>query len=415
MAFLPQTPRDKKIVLVLILLLIFVGLDIFMGSRYAAQRDTDFRAFRWDSGTLWRLKKSYQGEAFGKPVHTNRAGFRGPEENPLKPEHRYRILAIGDSRTYGFGVQDHETFAAVAQAEMRRQGIDAEVINAGVHGYSALQCRVRLENLLPYKPQAVIFAPGYNDRRYLVVRPPDSEVSFAWIARSRQAVDLLAWSNTFFALFYEFGQRRLQPLKNHPPPLDEIPVRLDKESFRKELEKTADLCRDHGVRLFFLLIYQDPNAYDLMEKASRLFALEEWRDAASLIEDARNTIPDRSYSMSRYYLGLCYRRLGDEAKARECLANHQPWGSLFGESVLRPEWEYFEIFREAARKKNIQIVDGREAMTAGFETPRQAEEAFRELFIDECHNNAEAHRRLGVRLADELARALLAPQQSPLH
>ena len=122
------------------------------------------------------MKGSYRGEAFGKPVHTGAVGFRGPEEYPVKPAHACRILAIGDSRTYGFGVHDDETFAAVAQAGLRSRGLDAEVINAGVHGFSAPQCRVHLANLLKYRPDVVIFAPGYNDR-YLVVRPPDSEAS----------------------------------------------------------------------------------------------------------------------------------------------------------------------------------------------------------------------------------------------
>ncbi len=409
MAFLPQTPRERKILAVLIFILLYIGTDIYFGTRYAAQRDTDFRAFRWDSGTLWRLKGSYRGEAFGKPVHTGAVGFRGPEEYPVKPAHACRILAIGDSRTYGFGVHDDETFAAVAQAELRNRGLDAEVINAGVHGFSALQCRVYLANLLKYRPDVVIFAPGYNDRRYLVVRPPDSEASFAWIARARRVVDVLEWSNTLFALLYELGQRRLQPLKENPPPLDEVQVRVEKDRFREELEKAADLCRDQGVKLIFLLIYQDPGAYHLVEKASRLFAQGEYREAAERMEEARNTIPDRAFSMSRYFLGLCYRQLGDEEKADRYLANHRPWGSIFGESVLRPEWEYFDVFRDVARERNLPVVDGREAMISGLEDPRLAEEAFRKLFIDECHNNAEAHRRLGTRLADELARALQAP------
>ncbi|MFB3788323.1 MAG: GDSL-type esterase/lipase family protein [bacterium] len=409
MAFFPQTSRERKILLALVFLLFCLGTDIYFGARYAAQRDTDFRAFRWDSGTLWRLKNSYRGEAFGQPVHTDAAGFRGPEEYAVKSTHAHRILAIGDSRTYGFGLQDSETFAAVAQAELRNRGLDAEVINAGVHGYSALQCRVRLANLLQYRPGVVIFAPGYNDRRYLVVRPPDSEASFAWIARGRRIADILEWSNTVFALGYEMGQRRLRPLKDNPPPLDEVPVRVEKDRFREELEKAADLCRDHGVRLIFLLIYQDPGAYGLVEKASRLFALGEYREAVERMEEARNTIPDRAFSLSRYCLGLCYRRLGDEARARECLANHRPWGSIFGESILRPEWEYFDVFREVAARRNIPIVDGREAMRAEEGDPREADEAFRRFFIDECHYNAEAARRLGLRLADELARTLQAP------
>lgn len=400
MAFLPQTPQQKKRLVLMIFLLGFIAADIHFGAKYSAQRDTNFRAFRWDTETLWALKSSYQGTAWGTSIHTNSAGFRGGEEYPLQSKHNFRIVTLGDSRTYGFGVEDEETFTSVLQDTLRKQGIDAEAINAGVHGFSAMQCRVRLLQMLPYKPNVAVIAPGYNDRRYLVVRAVDGDSSLAWIARIRRVVDIVQWSNTMFALMYEVGKQKLEILKHNPPPLDRVEVRVLEDAFRRELAATIAICRENGIQPVFLRIYQDPTAFSLVERADALYRAGDYPETVETIEEALNTIPDRAYSMSRWVLGKAYRALGEEEKARKEFANHQPLGSIFGESVLRSEAVYFSIFEEIAQKENVPLADARQAMVGMIEDPGDAEYTFRGFFIDECHYNAEGHRRMGEMLAE---------------
>ncbi len=400
MAFLPQTRQQKKRLVFIIVLLGFIAADIHFGAKYSAQRDTNFRAFRWDTETLWALKSSYQGTAWGTSVHTNSAGFRGGEEYPLQSKRNFRIVTLGDSRTFGFGVEDEKTFAYVLQETLRKQGIDAETINAGVHGFSAVQCRARLIQMLPYKPNAVVIAPGYNDRRYLVVRAVDGDSSLAWIARIRRVVDIVQWSNTMFALMYEVGKQKLEILKQNPPPLDRVEVRVPEDTFRRELAATIALCRENGIQPVFLRIYQDPTAFSLVERADALYRAGDYPETVETIEEALNTIPDRAYSMSRWVLGNAYRALGEEEKARKEYANHQPLGSIFGESVLRSEAVYFSIFEEIAQKENVPLADARQAMVGTNEDPGDAEDIFRGFFIDECHYNAEGHRRMGEALAE---------------
>lgn len=400
MAFLPQTPRQKKILLWLVLILAFIAVDIYFGTQYSAQRDTNFRAFRWDTETLWALKSNYEGTAWGVSVHTNSAGFRGGEEYPLQSQHKLRIVTLGDSRAYGFGVKDEETFTHVLQETLRQRGVDAEAINAGVHGFSAVQCRARLRQMLRYKPNAVIIAPGYNDRRYLVIRAVDSDSSLAWIARIRRVVDVLQWSNTLFAFMYEAGKRKLEILKQNPPPLDQVEVRVPEETFRQELVEMADLCRENQIQPVFLRIYQDPGAFALVEKADLFYRQGDYNEAQETIEEAYNTIPDRAYSMSRWVLGRAYQKLGEEEKARKEFANHQPIGSIFGENVLRSEAVYFSIFEKIAKEKNVPLADARQAMVGNGDDPRQAEDAFRTFFSDECHYTAEGNRKMGEALAE---------------
>ncbi len=74
-------------------------------------------------------------------VTTNSLGFRGAEIAMPKPTGRFRIVAVGDSVTFGFGVNDTETFSAQAEQLLRRalHGADIEVVNLAVPGYETRQ------------------------------------------------------------------------------------------------------------------------------------------------------------------------------------------------------------------------------------------------------------------------------------
>jgi lysophospholipase L1-like esterase len=79
-------------------------------------------------------------------VRVNSLGMRGPE---LRPDSgTRRVLLLGDSTTFGFGVGEHETFAARVQEILRCRGhTDVEVLNAGVPGYSTWQSLANLRRL----------------------------------------------------------------------------------------------------------------------------------------------------------------------------------------------------------------------------------------------------------------------------
>jgi acyl-CoA thioesterase-1 len=82
------------------------------------------------------------------------------------PGEDVHILALGDSLTAGFGLPRHQGFVPQLQAYLRRQGIRARIVNAGVSGDTAAQGRQRLAwtlNGLPQQPRLAIVALGGND------------------------------------------------------------------------------------------------------------------------------------------------------------------------------------------------------------------------------------------------------------
>jgi lysophospholipase L1-like esterase len=74
-------------------------------------------------------------------------GLRGGLPADPKPPGRLRVLVLGDSTWFGHGVEDDETFPAQLEARLRADGLDVDVLNGGVPGYSTEQTRVELDEL----------------------------------------------------------------------------------------------------------------------------------------------------------------------------------------------------------------------------------------------------------------------------
>lgn len=94
----------------------------------------------------------------------NSLGFRGPE--PVeKSKDWIRIVCLGGSTTYGTrNANESECWPRRLEAILREQHPKIEVINAGVPAYtSAESLQSFREEILPLKPDIVIFYGGYND------------------------------------------------------------------------------------------------------------------------------------------------------------------------------------------------------------------------------------------------------------
>jgi lysophospholipase L1-like esterase len=96
----------------------------------------------------------------------NSLGLRGAEPAIPKPAGVFRILAIGDSLTFGWGVNDAETFCALVEAGLNRdqRTQHVEVVNGGVSGYTTRQERTLLSIFGPQlQPDLVLVGFYWND------------------------------------------------------------------------------------------------------------------------------------------------------------------------------------------------------------------------------------------------------------
>src|SRR5262245_12981977 len=99
------------------------------------------------------------------PVTINSHGFRDDEHVREKPAGTLRVLGLGDSFTFGWGVSQDETFLKQLERELRvRTGRSVEVINAGVPGWGLSQFDLFLRrDDLNYSPDIIVIAYFVDD------------------------------------------------------------------------------------------------------------------------------------------------------------------------------------------------------------------------------------------------------------
>jgi lysophospholipase L1-like esterase len=124
-------------------------------------------------------------EAFlmGVPVKINSAGLRDREFSLSKPKDTYRILVLGDSITFGWGVEEEKTFAKVLESKLNESPLPGwpqhyEVINTGVGNYNTAQeVAFFKERGRLYEPDMVLIAFFINDAE------PTPREERNWLAR----------------------------------------------------------------------------------------------------------------------------------------------------------------------------------------------------------------------------------------
>ena len=295
----------------------------------------------------WRLRPSWQGQTRdGRSVRLNRAGFRGPAAGEGAPGRR-RVLLLGDSLTFGTGVEDRETFAA------RLGGLAPalEPLNLGVSGYGTDQELLLLEREgLPLAPSVVVLNvcmgndvldnalpvyvyDGVTPKPYFTVQGSTVRLHDEHVRRGRLALlaqGLREHSLAFDALLSLAGGTPRAPLDHddgepwgprarvvleHWPEAMELTQRL--------LTRMDDACAARGVRLLVLL---HPNRRSFLDDPG--FA-EPFAAAARRLRPATGVIDLRSRYLER---GLAW-----EDFALDKLGHLNPRGHEIVAEVLAKE------------------------------------------------------------------------------
>jgi len=112
-----------------------------------------------------RTGVSASGE-FEFEYKTNSQGFRDGEHSVTKPPNVFRILAVGDSFTWGAGAKYEETYLARLEhlLNLRESSTRVEIIKAGIPRFYPTVEKMLLEHWgLKYKPDLVLAALLPND------------------------------------------------------------------------------------------------------------------------------------------------------------------------------------------------------------------------------------------------------------
>jgi lysophospholipase L1-like esterase len=123
-----------------------------------------------DPEIFFRLTPNLDLAETGNPrifdLQTNALGLRSGEISRPKPPGTYRVLAVGDSCTFGSGAGSADTYPAQLERQLGalRPDLAFEVLNAGVPGFTSYQALRYLEiEGLDLEPDAVLFGTSVND------------------------------------------------------------------------------------------------------------------------------------------------------------------------------------------------------------------------------------------------------------
>lgn len=124
---------------------------------------------QFDENLGWSLKPRSIGTSrrTGQKIeyHINSKGLRDDETSYEKPDGVFRIVALGDSFTFGSGVPIEKHFSTLLERYFK----NVEVINMGVGGYGVDQAYLFLKSEgFRYEPDIVlVYEPGYYDHRHM--------------------------------------------------------------------------------------------------------------------------------------------------------------------------------------------------------------------------------------------------------
>jgi lysophospholipase L1-like esterase len=233
-----------------------------------------------DRVLYWKLKPNQDcfTKVDHKSVHINSHSTRGPDFETAKPANTLRILSLGDSRTFGWGVSDVETYSERLRSllENAMGGKEkVEVINAGVNAWSYPQILVYFRDIaLEYHPDVVILADANFWTQFSEKNSPEFVEKFMNRVRLKNFLRHFAIYHYVIEVklkdFYERHREKFIPVDPGKDTLFKEQQREDPNAvFRSAIQGICQLARSNHIQpvLIFLPTLADfvsPNAPSIL-------------------------------------------------------------------------------------------------------------------------------------------------------
>ncbi len=161
----------KNLIFSVILISCFFALFELVARRFErGERPVreDYLRYTLDSDLLWHFVPGQHVVQASKGIEyqINSEGLRGTDFPVRKPEDEKRILVIGDSVSFGFGVDEGESYPCILEGQLRElmPGTDISLINGGVNGYSTREeLKFLRKKGIGYEPDIALIGFVLND------------------------------------------------------------------------------------------------------------------------------------------------------------------------------------------------------------------------------------------------------------
>ncbi|MBI3819765.1 MAG: SGNH/GDSL hydrolase family protein [Planctomycetes bacterium] len=277
----------------------------FVGNDRTGRFPTEF-----DPQLFWKIPGNAQIPDLRPCVEekVNSHGFRGPEFNDQKAGGVKRIVFLGDSNTFGMGVEGDETYVYRTMRWLQTaKNARWEIINTAVPGYSAFQMQTMLETRVSkFQPDiVVIYAGAWND--YTPAIGLDDEKAFRQLQQLRGTSAGLFHDLHLFQYIAEILKPSgtiAQAAEKKPSKQEEYRKiwsermerpdgpRLEKDQFRRVLRTIVERAKSYGSKVIFVtppVPYKTRTRFADGENYAKIFS-EVGIEIADAVADARTTL-----------------------------------------------------------------------------------------------------------------------------
>ena len=192
-----------------------------------------------------------EGRLMNVKVSINSDGLRDREYPVERNKQKRRIIFLGDSLTFGWGVEEKDTFSTILEQRLNKE-MPTEIINFGTGNYNTTQeVNLFFEKGLKYNPDTVVVFYFINDAEPL---PKKSALSF--LANFR--------TTTFYWSRFKKLAAQISPGKTFKEFYSDL--YQDKQQgwieTRKAFQKLARVCQEREIRLRVVIL---PELHNLIE------------------------------------------------------------------------------------------------------------------------------------------------------
>jgi lysophospholipase L1-like esterase len=341
---------------------IFVFFLLEGGSRIAWTFYNDFEAlpswYIYSTNFGWERNPNFSGTAYGAARKFDSRGFVSADtEQIIDNTSNPRIVFIGDSITFGNGVDTNDTFVELLDSEFPNMS----AINLGVPGYTSYQGYKTLRDIgLDLNPSIIVVSFNFNDRRYVLHKAEiDSDQKFQREINKAVQFDQ-AFRNIYTYRLLRFAMAKTgllqKPHKAEIYDLGRLHPRVSPENYRDNLVRMAEMSRERKIPMFFILFKDNPVDNEFLTTGVELLENSQIESAIRYLELAVEL--DNYFSdVARIYLSKAYEKINEREKAENILLINNILDSAHGGRPIYLDSGYNEIMKSVAKEYDITVID----------------------------------------------------------
>ena len=368
-----------------------------------------------DRDLHWARPRNHTGFTARKWYQTNSFGLRDREISLDKPAQTVRILALGDSTVFGFGVPIEGTFSKRLEAILNQGAGDTqfEVINAGVQSYSLYNSFVYLKrDGIRFDPDLILLETSYNDRRYVPSRfHRDGLLFYRYFWYSMRLREIFSGSYVFRGLRRALLENPVAAARGDRDPddvigageysfqqieMDDLQCRVNPTRYEAMLNELIDYALAREIPVVLIPLRDPPDQIAVYRDAVALFEDGSWERAVERLQEMLEG--------SFHYQIIAAAKINeilDSAGRSEERIERIPvpieWMGTGGNVPIFTADPYIEIMQRAAERRGVVVAEI---------DPKELTE--KALYMDYIHLNALGHELLAqsihrtIRESDEI-------------